>query len=282
MDLVTHYDGQQPRRSSFQWTPDQAPSLPPNVIQKTQSKPGISVDSSQLPQYILVTPSGEAQPQQLVQSSFQDEDAWAGTNWLPPQPAAPLAAPVLEPGAKPFDHFLGKSRPSTPSELQTSLMRWIATAKTVCLTFLVLCVLALCVLIFSMVGELPAIPASSVGEGTIGQLRIPTGVFKEKPVTSDLPTSVQNAELKSEESLAVALGRGDSMGDAQQRFLGTCAVCRFATRHAIGDASLEGHRHVSTPGSGRGGVMRNAETATAKLQTRARQSSSSTSEESRN
>ncbi|KAL3207839.1 hypothetical protein MRX96_039484 [Rhipicephalus microplus] len=180
MDLVTHYDGQQSRRSSFQWTPDQAPSLPPNVILKTQSKPGISIDSSQLPQYILVTPSGEAQPQQLVQSTCQDEDAWAGTNWLPPQPAAPLAAPFLEPRAKPFDHFLGKSRPSTPSELQTSLMRWIATAKTVCLTFLVLCVLAPCVFIFSMVGELPAITASSISKGTIGRLRIPTGVFKKE------------------------------------------------------------------------------------------------------
>ncbi|KAL1471965.1 hypothetical protein MTO96_039630 [Rhipicephalus appendiculatus] len=109
MELGINYDGHQPRWSSFQWTPDPLPSLPPGTLIMSQSTWGSSVDSSQLPQYIFVTPSGEAQPQQLAQSSFRDVDAWAGTRWQPPQPAALPTAQVPEPRAKPIDHFLGQA-----------------------------------------------------------------------------------------------------------------------------------------------------------------------------
>ncbi|KAL1420121.1 hypothetical protein MTO96_024579 [Rhipicephalus appendiculatus] len=250
MELGINYDGHQPRRSSFQWTPDQTPFLPPSALLTSQSTRRSSVDNFQLPQYILVTPFGEAQPQQLAQSSFRDVDAWADTNWPPPQPVAPPAAQVPELRAKRIDHFLGKPRPSTPSDLQTSLTRCIATAKTACLTFLVLCIVALCVLMFSVIGERPAVTARSVEDGTAVKLRIPTAVLKEQPVTADLPTSVEKEESTNKESqanaLVVTVGSGNSMGDAQARFLGRCEACRSATRRAVRDVDLEErHRGVN-------------------------------------
>ncbi|KAL1470518.1 hypothetical protein MTO96_040369 [Rhipicephalus appendiculatus] len=265
-----NYDDHQPWRSSFQWTQDQTPSLPQSALIMSKWTRGCSIDSSQLPQYILVTPSGEAQPQQLAQSSFRDVDALADTSWPPPQPATLPTAQVPEPRAKSIDHFLGKSRPSNPSELHTSLTKCIATARTMCLTFLLLCVVALCVLVFSTVGELTPVRARSVDDDTVVQLRVPTVVFKKEPVTSDLPTSVEKEKSKSEKSqtgaLVVTVGSGNSMGYAQLRLLGSCTACRSATPRAVGDGLLEGrHRGVSTDdyasSSGRGGVMRSAEMA---------------------
>lgn len=212
-----------------------------------QPTPGSSVGSSHLPPHVFTGSSGEYLLQQLRQSSFQDMDAWADTNW-PQPPAGELRMIQLVPDTRPksIEHYLGKPRPSSPSQLSTSLTRCVATAKTVCLSFVVLAVVALCVLIFSIVGEPPAVTVRSTDDGS-EVLRLPTVVSNNEldfSVTPDLPPSDETDASTSEETQTYAFELPakayNSTGDGRPRSLGGCASCRPPTRRAVPTVHLGG------------------------------------------
>lgn len=262
MEFGTKNDSRKSRQPNFQWTQDQTSHAPSVLLQVLPS-----TSSADLPHHLLpavseaaVTSSCEhhqQQPQQHVQlrqSLLEDMDAWADTSWPLPQTGSIRTTQVQRSRVEPIDHYLGKPRRLAPSRLRTSLTTCVATAKTVCLVFVVLAMVALCVSIFSIIGDLPAATHRSTEVGA-EVLRLPTVVLTDEVGLSVAPELFPPVEEESTsgaqtDASDVTVRRGYSRLDAQPKFLGGHAVCRRCdARVPVEAVDLEKRRHdVTTPG----------------------------------